>query len=252
MKKIFALTILLIITAIGAGAQAPKTYVEIGALAIHSTAYDPSDSMRKDGGQTFLAPYVAAAYDLRHSLQARFLAEYLPKPTLNSIFTSDTDIGRRATSELRIRSSLRAGLVSEGPIRPFVEAGAERLQQFFKPTRPKTLPDPLPPLAYSEYSAQEGSVPTAAINPFLTFGAEIGEYHEAGFTRLFEDQATNSQLSGYRANYSYTHPLSRRISLRAGLEADFVRFRDSIGNLYIANYSKHDLVAKIRVAFLIH
>ena len=255
MRKPIALIIILLGVVIGASAQS-KTYVGFGPSGIYSTAYDPSDKERKDGGQAFAGAHVEAGLDIGHNLQARALVEFQPKPSYNSIFTSDTDIGRKAHSELNIRAGLRYRFYGENPVRPFVEAGVQRFEQFFRPTREtEPLPDPLPPVstAYNEYIEEDPGEysASAGLNPYFTFGVELGDRHEASFSRLFEDQTSRSKLSGYRAGYSYTRPVSDHVSVKLGGELDYVTFRDSVGD-YVALYYKRDAKGVIRFTLLFH
>jgi len=256
MRKLFLLTMILLGVVIGASAQIPKTYIGIGPRLNYSTSYDPSPEKQHDGGRPAIGAHFEAGYDLRHNLQARLEANYLSKVSLVSIFTSDTDIGRKPVSEIEIRAGARYEFATEHLVRPLLEIGVNRYQQFFKVTRPQPLPDPLPSLAtYAEYEAYEqGGAPptTATLNPYLTIGVYLASNHEASFTRFFEDQVTPSQLSGYGIGYSYTRPLGDHTALKFGARADRLQFRDSIGYAYIANYSKRDVRADITATLIFH
>jgi hypothetical protein len=245
MQKLPTLLFILFALATPAGAQ---SFIGAGVSVTRSSSYDPSPLTQKDGGKTFVGPYVEASVALPYKLQARALAEYLPEPTLNSIFTSDSDTGRIATSELRFKAGARYTFESDRVIDPFVEAGVDGFKQYFRKTR---RPDPLPPaaltLTYGEVGAYDQ--PSVSLNPYLSIGIAVGEYHEASFSRLFEGALNDSRLSGYRAEYSYMHPLRGEFTLKLGAQVDYLTFRDAVGG-YIAPYFKHDAVFKARIGLI--
>jgi hypothetical protein len=104
-----------------------------------------------------------------------------------------------------------------------------------------------PAIAYGEIGTY--SQPSISVNPYLTIGVAIGEYHEASFSRLFEGALNDSRLSGYRAEYSYTHPLRGEFTLKLGAQVDYLTFRDAVGD-YVAPYFKHDGVLKARIVVI--
>lgn len=245
MKRIF----LFIFVALAAVTAEAQTFFGGGVSVTRSSSYDPSPLTRKDGGQTFAGAYVEGGYDLRHGLQARFLADYQTKPTLNSIFTSDADTGRVATSEFRFRPELRYQFSAEGKVKPFVAAGADIYRQFFRSTEPPApTPGPLPAYAAYDEGGEYERAPSVGSNPYLTIGATIAEYYELSYSHLFADAGgfNNSNLRGERANASFTHPLFGRFHFKAGAEFDYVTFRDSTVG-YIATYDKRDLIGRVRV-----
>ena len=133
--------------------------------------------------------------------------DYSHTPQLQTIFTTDEG-SRKATGEYRVRPEVRYWLNRETYVKPFIGGGVDYFYQKF---------------AGEGYSG----APSSGLNPYITFGASVGEKHEASFARLFEDSTrlNPSRLSGYRVNYSYTQPLYKSFALRAGIEADYLRFR---------------------------
>lgn len=233
--KILLLTCLLSLITLPAFAQ---TYVGGGFSVIRSTSYDPSPAQRKDGGKTYPGGYFEGGYQFPLGLQARFLGEYTSDVALRSIFTSDTYVGKKPTGEFRFRPELR--------LRPtcgdtpkfclFLGGGVDYFRQRFKGEVKEQY-------EYGDYAA--------GFNPSFTVGAEFGKNHEASFSRLFTDKTSlnNSQLHGYRAGYSYTRPAFGRFHFKLTGEADYLIFRDSIGDYY-ATYTKRDAVLKVRAGLL--
>lgn len=234
------------------GEAKAQTFVGGGAQVIRSSNFDPSDKQRKDGGSTFPGGYVEAGLKLPANLQARVLAEYSGTPQLQTIFTTDEG-SRKATGEFRIRPELRYQFNPENNIRPFIVGGADYYHQRFQEQRPAPLPGPVPALYHEDEYEHEGGEPSSGFNAFVGFGAAIGDSHEASFARLFEDYTSlnPSKLSGYRVNYFYTRPLYGRFDLKAGVELDQLRFRETNGYGYIDPYYENDTVIKFRVGFIV-
>jgi len=233
MKSALSLSFILIALAVSVGAQ---TFIGGGVMLTRSSSFDPSPLATKDGGKTFKGVYVEGGYKFPLGLQARFLNEYSTDVALNSIFTSDTDRGKKPNGEFRFRPELRLRIGCEiGKVRPFIGGGVDYFRQRFTHE------------AMHAYGGHEYDEPAAGLNPFFVVGAELDKGHELSFSRLFADTTilNNSQLRGYRGGYSYTRHLFGRVHLRLAGEADYVTYRDSIGE-YVATYDKHDAVIKFR------
>jgi|SRR5215813_4197016 len=226
-----------------------KTFIGGGVSIIRSSNFDPTPAKTHDGGSTFPGGYVEGALALPKNFQARVLAEYSGTPQLQTIFTTDEG-SRKAIGEFRIRPELRYYFNPESKIRPFVAGGADFFHQRFAEQKPAPLPEPVPAIAYEEEHGH--SEPSSGFNAYLTFGAAIGEYHEASFTRLFTDHTdlNPSKLSGYRGNYTYTRPLFGPVNLKAGVELDWLKFRETNGYGYVDPYYETDTVIKARIGFV--
>lgn len=218
-----------------------QTFIGGGFSVTRSTAYDPSPLATGDGGKVFAGAYVEAGYDLRRGLQVRVLGEYLSEPTLTNIFTQDENVGRFARDEFRLRPELRYQRGADAPIRPFIGGGVDYYRQRFESVKGR--------YGYGGYGS---GAPAAGLNPYLVVGAGICKSHEASYARLFTDTTTlnDSRLSGHRVGYTYTRPLSNRLSLRVAGEIDYVKYSESNGR-YIDSYYERDAAFKLRVGLVI-
>lgn len=202
-----------------------------------SGSIDPDPLVTGDGGITFPGLYVEGAYGFPANLQGRLLAEWNREATLQTIFTQDEGADRRATSEVRLRPELRFYFSKAGYFKPFVGGGVEYTRQFFQPVGE---------------GHSYGRRPNENLNPLFTAGTGIGYNHEASFTRLFNGTLNSSYLNGYRVGYSYTRPITERLALKIGGEADYVSFRECSGFDYKScdGYYEKDTVLKARVGFI--
>ena len=228
---------ILILMALAISAHA-QTFIGGGLSVIRSSSYDPSPMRRNDGGKTYPGVYVEGGYQFPGGLQARFLGEYNSDVALRSIFTSDTPIGKKTGGEFRFRPELRLRPgCKESGFCLFLAGGADYYRQR---------------MSQMSHGEREYAEPAAGLNPFFTVGAEFGKAHEVSFSRLFTDKTAlnDSQLHGYRGEYSYTRPLAGHLHFKVAGEVDYVIYRDSIGE-YVASYEKRDAMVKIRVGFII-
>lgn len=226
-----------------------QSFIGFGAGVTRSSAADPSPARTGDGGAYNATVYVEAGAPLPLNLEMRLFGSYGLAPELPTIFTRDEGSSRKAYGEFRVRPELRLYLApGESKVRPFVAGGVEYFRQRFNETaEPGPLPDPLP--AYVEHSGP--SLPASGLNPFASFGVRIGKGNEVSFSRLFPDNTilNASRLEGYRASYTFTRRVSKRLSFKLSGEADYVTFREAsgFGPFDADPYRERDAIFRIRV-----
>ena len=229
--------------------------IGVGTSFVRTSAPDPDPTRTKDGGANLAAINVEANAPLPLNLEMRLLASYGFAAELPTIFTRDEGASRKAIAEIRLRPELRLYLNRSGFVQAFVAGGVEYYRQRFVGTEPapSPLPDPLPPVAYIE--SHEARLPASGLNPLLTFGARLGEYSEASYSRIFQDQTilNASGLQGHRIAYSFTREISKRLSLKVAAEADYVRYREAAGfdPIFADNYGERDLIYRVRVMLML-
>lgn len=212
MRKLHTLIFILLALAIPASAQT----FDVGASIIRSSNFDPSPA-KGDGGSTFPGFYYKASFNLPKGFEAQAKVRASRTPQLQTQFTTDEGEHKPA-AELRINPEARYKFR-----RFFVGAGFDYSKQFFRDDEPD-----------EEYSRSYN------LNPTVTAGVKLTERQEASFTYLFRDRYTH--LYGYRANYSYALPVSERISLVFGVEANHYTFRETNREGYIDPYYERDTV----------
>jgi hypothetical protein len=211
MRKLSTLLFILFALAIPASAQT----FDVGASIIRSSNLDPSPA--PGGGSTFPGFYYKASFDLPKGFEAQAKVRAGKTPPLQTQFTTDEGEHKPA-AWLQISPEARYNYK-----RFFVGAGFEYSKQFFTDDDPG-----------EEYSRSYN------FNPTVSVGVKLTERQEASFTYLFEDRDT--YLYGYRANYSYVKPISEKVSLVFGVEANHYTFRETNREGYIDPYREYDTV----------
>jgi len=214
MRKLHTLLFILFALAIPASAQ---TYeIEVGPSVIRSSNYAPPNGA-SGGGNTFPGVYYRAAVGLPKNFEAQVVVRASRTPQLQTQFTTDEGEHKPA-AELRAHPQVKYGFR-----RFYVAAGAEISKQFFADDDPG-----------EEYSRSYN------LNPTVTAGARLTGRQDASFTYLFKDRDTYHY--GYRANYSYTLPISEKVGLVFGVEANRYTFRETNREGYVDPYYERDTV----------
>lgn len=214
---LYTLIFILLALAIPAAAQT----FDVGGSVIRSSNPDPSPA--PGGGSVFPGAYFKASFDLPKGFEAQVKVRASRTPPLQTQFTTDEGKHKPAAG-LTVHPQVR---YNSG--RLFIAAGFEYSKQFF------TDDDP------GEYYSRSYN-----INPTVTTGVKFTDRHEASATYLLKDRDT--YLYGVRANYSYTIPVSEKVSVVIGAEATRYTFRETNREGYVDRYYEDDTVLLFDIA----
>lgn len=207
LQIIFFLALILI-GAIGAHAQAPRTYIGGGIVITKTTAEDGGK------GQTFAGVDLNAAYDLRRGFQARGGIEYRRQASILNLFTGEGAF-LQANSEVRYGGALVYHTPGEGSIRPFFGGGVLTTRHLFEDVSGRAGA-----ARYSDYMYN------SSVNPFFVAGAGLGKSNELSFTNYFTDTYGNTNLRGYGLDLTHTRKIAGPFHVRAGVRGKYWSYRE--------------------------